>query len=217
MVDLESGKSGDRRAEILALATDAFLTHGYSGTSMADLAGAVGIRKASLYHHFPSKHDLFVACVSEGFLGALKRLEDIRDDPNLSDPDRIRAAMEEIYRVNTTTVVGRMAPLIAEVAPRIPEVARAFYDGFIARHYGLLTGMIEDGIARGCFLPVDAVALRQLIIGPVVFMQMEREITATFADGEALVPIRRIRESHISMVLQLLTGAAPAFGDVAKD
>ena len=34
---------------------------GYSGFSYADLADAVGIRKASIHHHFPTKTDLAIA------------------------------------------------------------------------------------------------------------------------------------------------------------
>lgn len=196
----------DRRAEILALATQAFVTNGYAGTSMADLARAVGIQKASLYHHFPSKQALFVACVTEGYEGAVRRLEALRDDPARSDPDRLRAAMEEIYRINLTEPVGRMAPLIAEVAPTIPEVAQAFHGGFIARHYAAITGMIEDGIARGSFAPLDTLGLRQMIFGPVIYMAMEREMVAAFTDPQAIPPIARIRDSHIDLILRLLCG-----------
>ena len=199
----------DRRADILACATEAFVTNGYAGTSMANLARAVGIRKASLYHHFPSKEALFIACVTDGYEGALRRLEEIRADPALDDADRIGTAMQEIYRVNLTTPVGRMAPLIAEVAPTIPEVARAFHGGFIARHYALVTGMIEDGIARGSFAALDPIGLRQMIFGPIIFLAMEREMTALMPDHDKLNPVDHIRDSHIALILRLLTlGAA---------
>lgn len=202
----EKPDSASRRSEIIDTATALFVAKGYAGTSMADLAGAVGIQKASLYHHFASKEALFVACVTEGYDGALRRLEDIRDDPALTDPARIRMAMEEIYRVNLTTPVGRMAPLIAEVAFTIPAIARAFHGGFIARHYALVTGMITDGIARGAFAPLDVLGLRQMIFGPVIFLAMEREMTADFPDRDTLNPVDHIRESHINLILRLLTG-----------
>ena len=198
----------DRRREILALATEAFLTHGYAGASMADLARAVGVQKASLYHHFASKEALFIACVTEGYEGAVRKLKEIRTDTTLDDAVRIRHAIEEIYRVNLTTPVGRMAPLIAEVAPSKPEVARAFHAGFIAQHYALVTGMIEDGIARGSFAPLDPLGLRQMIFGPVIFLAMEREMTASFPDRDTLNPVDRLRESHIDLILRLLTGTS---------
>lgn len=44
---------------VVSRAMEAFWTHGYAGTSPADLASATGIAKGSLYNAFASKRDLF--------------------------------------------------------------------------------------------------------------------------------------------------------------
>ncbi|MFS0661396.1 TetR/AcrR family transcriptional regulator [Niallia alba] len=44
--------------DILACARSLIVTGGYNGFSYADIADVVGIRKASIHHHFPSKVDL---------------------------------------------------------------------------------------------------------------------------------------------------------------
>jgi len=64
----------DTRSTLIHEATLLLRSRGYSGFSYADLAKRVGIRKASIHHHFPSKEDLGVALVesySEEFLRAL--------------------------------------------------------------------------------------------------------------------------------------------------
>ena len=60
-----------RKEEIVAEATRLFAERGYEGASMGDLAERVGLRKASLFHHFPSK-DVLYTTVLEQLLGAVK-------------------------------------------------------------------------------------------------------------------------------------------------
>jgi AcrR family transcriptional regulator len=50
-----------RRTEIVAAAAQVFATDGYSNVGMREVADAVGIRGASLYHHFSSKEEILYA------------------------------------------------------------------------------------------------------------------------------------------------------------
>ena len=49
--------------QILDLAETLIQTRGYSAFSYQDIADSLGIRKASIHYHFPSKSDLGVAVV----------------------------------------------------------------------------------------------------------------------------------------------------------
>ena len=53
--------SGNSREAILAAAKRAAQAHGYGGLNLRDLAADVGIKAASIYHHFASKADLGAA------------------------------------------------------------------------------------------------------------------------------------------------------------
>ncbi|NBA97127.1 TetR/AcrR family transcriptional regulator [Pseudomonas sp. R5(2019)] len=46
---------------ICLIAVEHFAEHGYDASSLNEIAGAAGMRKASLYAHFTSKDDLFAA------------------------------------------------------------------------------------------------------------------------------------------------------------
>lgn len=55
------------RSRILDEAERLFRTRGYNAVTMRDIAREVGIRQASLYYHFPSKEQLFVAVTEQMF------------------------------------------------------------------------------------------------------------------------------------------------------
>ncbi|WP_017317811.1 TetR/AcrR family transcriptional regulator [Mastigocladopsis repens] len=55
------------RSRILNEAERLFRTRGYNAVTMRDIAYEVGIRQASLYYHFPSKEQLFVAVTEQMF------------------------------------------------------------------------------------------------------------------------------------------------------
>jgi len=53
----------DTAEQILDLAETLIQTRGYSAFSYQDIADSLGIRKASIHYHFPSKTDLGIAVV----------------------------------------------------------------------------------------------------------------------------------------------------------
>jgi AcrR family transcriptional regulator len=55
-----------RRDELTRTAARLFAERGYHGTSIGDIAEALGVQKASLYHHITSKQDLLAATMAEG-------------------------------------------------------------------------------------------------------------------------------------------------------
>jgi AcrR family transcriptional regulator len=65
---------------------------GYHGTSLRAVAAEVGLQMASLYHHFPSKHDLLVAIMTRTMQDLISTVEEAaasRPDP----VERLRAAI----------------------------------------------------------------------------------------------------------------------------
>lgn len=56
-------EQGSTKKAILDKALDLFSVQGYEATSIAQIANAVGIRKASMYSHFKSKQEILDALV----------------------------------------------------------------------------------------------------------------------------------------------------------
>src|SRR6185503_8913070 len=80
-----------RRDELVAVAARLFAERGYHGTSMADLAEAMGVQKGSLYSLTGSKQDLLVVVTREGAAAFHTALDRVPED---ADPlARIGAAL----------------------------------------------------------------------------------------------------------------------------
>lgn len=60
---------GDTRETIRAVALELFSTKGFEQTSLREIAERVGLTKASLYYHYPSKQALLVAVVEPVLTG----------------------------------------------------------------------------------------------------------------------------------------------------
>jgi AcrR family transcriptional regulator len=63
---------GNRRAELLRAAGRLFVEKGYEGTTIRDIADAVGMRSGSPFYHFKSKQDLLKSVMVEGMQAALE-------------------------------------------------------------------------------------------------------------------------------------------------
>jgi AcrR family transcriptional regulator len=86
-----------RKTELTREAARLFAERGYHGTSIGDLAKALGVQKGSLYAHIDSKQDLLYEAMREGAQAFHAALDEIPDDlPVLA---RIRLALRAHLRV----------------------------------------------------------------------------------------------------------------------
>jgi AcrR family transcriptional regulator len=86
-----------RRSQLTREAARLFAEKGYHGTSIGDLAQAMGVQKGSLYAHIKSKQDLLYETMREGasaFHGALDEIPE-----NLPPTEKIRVALRGHLRV----------------------------------------------------------------------------------------------------------------------
>ncbi len=69
-----SGSGGETEERILDAAEACFARKGYAGTTLRDVADAVGIRIPSLYNHFSSKENLYRAVLERGIAPIMEAL-----------------------------------------------------------------------------------------------------------------------------------------------
>jgi AcrR family transcriptional regulator len=71
---------GDTRQDILDTSLELFAEQGYEKTSLRQIAEAVGVTKAALYYHFPSKQELLLALFEPVAALQDELLEEMRDE-----------------------------------------------------------------------------------------------------------------------------------------
>jgi AcrR family transcriptional regulator len=141
-------RRADRRAQVIVVAARIFAERGYNNVGMRDIADAVGIRGASLYHHFPGKEEiLYAICLSV----TREPVEDslpVLDDPG-TPTDRltalVRAHIRHLLRRRVEHIVG-----LHERAALSPE-HRAEIDAYLQYYNRRVRDVISAGIRSGEF------------------------------------------------------------------
>lgn len=80
-----------RRSELTRQAARLFAQQGYHGTSIGDIAEALGVQKGSLYAHIASKEDLLYETMRDGSAAFHGALDEIPDDA--APLEKIRLAL----------------------------------------------------------------------------------------------------------------------------
>jgi TetR/AcrR family transcriptional regulator, transcriptional repressor for nem operon len=88
--------SPNSKEAILAAARQSAQAHGYTGLNFRDLAAEVGIKAASIYHHFPSKADLGEAVAKRYWEDTAVDLDALLTEA--SDPDQALRQYPQIFR-----------------------------------------------------------------------------------------------------------------------
>ena len=154
------------QGNILTQATRLFAARGFDGTSLQDIADAVGIRKQSLLYHYGSKDELRRA-VLEALLG---RWNDVL--PRLlmaasSGEDQFYALVEECASFFTDDP-DRARLLMREMLDR-PDAVRAIIQAQVAPWLEVVSGHIRRGQDKGnIFADADPEAYVVLVINLVM-------------------------------------------------
>ena len=94
------------KERILAAATKNFAKQGYADTSLKDIAISAKLSKGGLYHHFPSKEDLFFAVCSQNVKSTMeKTIKFFEKKPPLR-PDKEKNLFGDLSDYYDNIVVG---------------------------------------------------------------------------------------------------------------
>ncbi|EWG70982.1 MULTISPECIES: TetR/AcrR family transcriptional regulator [unclassified Enterobacter] len=138
--------------EIMANTRQLLTVGGYKSFSYADLAERVGIRKASIHHHFPGKEDLVKAVVQEYRAEALAGMAAM--DRQIDDPLAKVKGYADFWSacIKDGTSPFCICVMLAVELPTLPAEIAAEVTGHFSDLSDWLATLLRAGEARGIFL-----------------------------------------------------------------
>ncbi len=150
------------REGILEAAARIFSEKGFDATSMQDIAQAVHLQKASLYHHFSSKQEILVGILDQALDLINNRLEIVLSQPSSAD-EKLREAM--ISYVQTIAENQNLAGvLLLELRSLDPEL-KARHAPRREKFEHLWRDLIVEGHQQGVFIDIDPSLTGRAILG----------------------------------------------------
>lgn len=163
-----------RKSEnLIAVATDFFVTQGFSGASIEAIARAADMGKQAVYMRFTDKESLFNAVISR-----------LKDKPVFQDlsldrgdavgeglPRRIRAIFEDAARPDAMVV----STLAIREGHRFPDLVQVMVEGTLARYTRPLAAYIEARKAAGDVQDIDAAESASLCMD-LIFAEISRSV-----------------------------------------
>jgi len=144
-VDEESKSS--LRQRILEEAARLFVTQGYDGISMREIAEAVGVSKAGLYYHFRDKEDLLLAVLT-AYLDEVGRLIQEARRQNATAREQVAQFLRGIFaQPLEKRAIIRLAS--QEMAHLHPETRTAFGRLYREKFIAQVEAILQGGVDRG--------------------------------------------------------------------
>ena len=203
-----------RPQELLDAALELFVEKGFASTRAEEVAARAGVSKGTLYLYYPSKEDLLKAVIehrvsSEIAAGAAQAAGFTGPTDEL-----LRSIVTAWWqRLYDSPVSGVFKIIITEVR-NFPEIAEFHRRAVVEPGQQLLGQLLQRGIDRGEFRPVDVESAVHSLIFPMIMVCLHKHslgacIPEQRLDGKAFI------RDHIELMLAGLS-AGPRKKRAAK-
>ena len=165
-------RAEETRAQLLEAAATCFGRDGYNAASVADICRQAGVSKGAFYHHFASKHELFLQLMQSWLTGINEQL-DIARLGALSVPAALMSmvgAAEFVFQM-----ADQYIPIFVEFyiqASRDPAVWSAAIEPH-RRYHDFFAQLFEAGVKEGSLNPVDAAMASRVLVSLALGLLMQ--------------------------------------------
>ncbi|QJW83970.1 TetR/AcrR family transcriptional regulator [Ramlibacter terrae] len=190
-----------RPGELLDAALDLFVEKGFAATRSEEVAARAGVSKGTLFLYFPSKEELFKAVVRENISGRFAEWNEEFEAFEGSTPDMVRYCMRVWWeRLGATRASGITKLMISE-ARNFPDLAAFYQQEVIQPAHELMRRILQRGVARGEFRPLDIDYAVFSISAPMIFLIMMKHSLGACVPRDYAVDPERYIASQVEILL----------------
>ena len=151
-----------RKKNIIQGALKVFNEVGIEKTTMDEIALESGFGKATLYYYFPSKDEVFVAIMKQGWRELWEGIES-NIIANLNPREKFIGIVKEMGKIvrNNKTMYG----FLFTAPGYINDSKQQTWKTYQERLYAILQSIIEEGVRKGEFVNINPSLLMKAIGG----------------------------------------------------
>ena len=153
----------ERRAQLVAAATEAFARQGVAATSVADIVRAAGVAQGTFYLYFTSKDDVILAVVEGVAETMLTSLQGRLDTAEMPAKDRLRAFGRLLADLARDGELSDVTDFIHRAENR--TLHDRFAEHLLPRLLPLMEQLVADGVTDGSFRVADPRAAAWFVLG----------------------------------------------------
>lgn len=191
------------RERILEVAEASLGECGYHGTRLHEIARRVGIQKASLFHYFPSKEQLYGAVIDEGFGQTEQTIRRVLEG-EMAPIEKARALVAAYVQ----TVAAHPERTKILLRQSLGDAPAGYQTGNAERILHLISAFIVEAQQAKIFAPIDPTGLLLAVVGMVAFYFTSAPVVAPNWLSDPLSPasVERVTQLVVAIVDRALTG-----------
>ena len=198
-----------RPGELLDAALQLFVEKGFAATRVEEVAARAGVSKGTLFLYFPSKEELFNAVVRENLAGRFTEWNEEFDQFSGDSAELVRYALHTWWERIGMTPASGITKLVMSEAGMFPEIAAFYQQEVVGPGHALLKRIVQRGIDRSEFRPLNVDYTVYSLIAPMIFLLMwKHSMTPCAPASEKIDPITFI-DNQVDLLLRGMLVAGP--------
>jgi TetR/AcrR family transcriptional regulator len=181
------GRRKDARpGELVQAALSLFVEKGFAATRAEEVAARAGVSKGTLFLYFESKEELFKAVVRETIGQRFVEWEAEFAQTDCSTAELMARCLQTWWDRVGATPAGGISKLMLSEAGNFPELAAFYQSEVVAPGMALIRRILQRGIDRGEFVPMDLDHTCVVLIAPLIFLNLHRHSLGACAVGPSM-------------------------------